>query len=178
MEIERGEISEINYFTNPKIEDDRGFFLKLFVAKQKSTDNFLVKETFMSVSKIGVLRGMHMQVGAYANNRIISVTSGKVLDVIIDLRLGSSSFGKSSCRILDANAVNTVLVPKYVAHGFQALEVSTMHYISDQSYSVEHDLSINPLSFGFEWPIKKPQISLRDESAIPLEAYLSRRANE
>jgi dTDP-4-dehydrorhamnose 3,5-epimerase-like enzyme len=119
-----------------------------------------------------------MQIGPFANNRIISVTSGKVLDVVVDLRSGSSSFGKLSFRVLDASEVNTVSIPKYVAHGFQALETSTMHYISDQYYSMEYDLSINPKSLGFEWPVPNPQLSLRDDSAISLEEYLSNLPHE
>jgi dTDP-4-dehydrorhamnose 3,5-epimerase len=167
-----GEIEGVKYFSNDKALDHRGYFKKLFNSEWNGAELFPTAEVFVSNSLPGVIRGMHLQVGESANQRLISVVSGQVFDVLIDLRSSSSTFLKLQCKILDSDSDAMVFVPSGVAHGFQAISESTMLYLSSSVYNPEHDKGINVNSLAINWPLKNHIVSERDSNLTPLNVWL------
>ena len=104
---------------------------------------------------------MHYQKYPFEHDKIVTCLSGSILDVIVDLRHGSKTFGKYKKINLSADLNKSIFVPKGFAHGFLALEESTVLYATNSPYSEKNDVGIKWDSFGFSWPIKKPIVSDR-----------------
>jgi dTDP-4-dehydrorhamnose 3,5-epimerase len=173
IKAEEGEIFGVKYFSGKPIPDQRGSFTKIFCLDWNQELNFQVGEVFYSDSHPGVLRGMHLQVRDSSNDRIISVISGSIFDVLLDLRPSSSTYLQFQKRILSTTENFSVFVPKGVAHGFQALEQSRTLYVSSMPYNPTNDSGINPLSFGIDWPITDSILSDRDQGLPTLSKWLS-----
>ena len=119
-----------------------------------------------SESSFGVLRGLHFQTKPKAQAKLISVSHGEILDVVLDIRKDSPSYGKHCSVIL--NDINNfqLFVPKGFAHGFIALsEVVRINYQVDDYYSSENEFGINPLDSGLKinWILEKNQIIINDK---------------
>ncbi len=146
-------------------EDARGNFVKPFHEGQLAEHgiSMTVREEFFSTSAKDVLRGMHFQIPPHEHQKLIYCISGRVLDVLLDLRKGSPTFGRSVGLELSAANHHLVYVPVGIAHGFASLEDhSCLVYKTDAVHSPAHDCGIAWNSFGFEWPITAPVISGRD----------------
>ena len=162
-----------NYFggakliETPKIEDDRGFFHKIYNFDEfnKLDLNFIPKEQFFSVSNKNVLRGMHFQINQYAQAKLVSCLSGKILDVIVDLRNNSESFKKVIAVELDSRKPYALFIPIGFAHGFVSLqEKSIMQYLTSTVYNIDFDKGIHWKSIDFKWPNEKYILSKRDSN--------------
>lgn len=175
MKIEEGEIEGVIYHHGTTSVDLRGKFKKFYSENWKFAKNFSTSEVFLSTSLAGVLRGMHLQINDSANDRIVSVLQGEILDVLIDLRRDSPTFLKIQQMNMGADLDNTVFIPAGVAHGFQALMDSTTLYLSSKSYSAENDVGIDALSFGLNWPISNYIRSQRDLTLPPLEEWFTKK---
>jgi dTDP-4-dehydrorhamnose 3,5-epimerase len=173
--ILQGEVDGVQYFSNPKTLDHRGYFKKLFNSGWDGADSFATSEVFVSESLPGVIRGMHLQIGDSENQRLISVISGQVFDVLIDLRRNSRTYLSVQCKVLDADSDAIVFVPSGVAHGFQALTHATMLYLSSSVHKPEDDTGINVNSLAINWPLKNPILSERDQRLASLSDWLSER---
>ena len=139
------------------------------------TPELHTEEVFISKTKKGFVRGLHLQNGPYLNNRIISCLTGKVFDVLIDLRPDSSTFLNISSTELNSLSLIGLYVPSGVAHGFQSLENdSRLIYFSDKAYNSNFDTGVAPIKSGIDWPIKVAGMSERDASLPSLNEYLSR----
>lgn len=152
--------------------DARGSFAKLFHPDDlglRSGQAFLVRETFMSWSEPGVLRGMHFQSPPFAHDKAVSCLSGQVLDVILDLRRSSPSFGVSVGFVLDGQAPSTVWIPAGCAHGFAVLghNRALMHYAVTAEHSPDNDRGVRWDSFGFEWPTGTARVVSDRDSTLP-----------
>jgi dTDP-4-dehydrorhamnose 3,5-epimerase len=170
--IDPNMITGVRYYHIKKIKDERGFFCKTFVNDLISEKSVFVNESFYTLSKIGTIRGMHLQVGPFANDRIVSVIKGNIFDVLIDLRQDSLTFKKICIKRLSCSEIGSVFIPKGVAHGFQALDESITHYISSQPYKKEFDLGVNIDSVGVNWPLKNYEISNRDRKLPDINKFL------
>lgn len=145
--------------------DARGRFVKTF-----HTDlfrdlglNFEPKEEFYSTSARGVLRGMHFQLPPAAHAKLVYCLSGRVLDVMVDLRRDSPRFGQAYSRELSPSRPELLFMPVGFAHGFLALEDnSLMVYLTDHVHAPAQDAGIAWDSFGFRWPVQQPLLSERD----------------
>ena len=152
--------------SNKTFLDERGNFKKMY---SKDDFNKLSLETnfaelYYSVSKKDVIRGMHFQLPPMDHVKMVYVISGKILDVCLDLRSVSKTFGKVFSYELSGCDENYLYIPKGIAHGFAALEDnSIVHYAQTTCYSKEYDFGICYNSFGFDWPVKSPIISERDK---------------
>lgn len=158
-------IAGCRFFRFGRFKDDRGYFAKPFATPflEGLGIDFRVAETFFSESSAGVLRGMHFQVPPHDHNKIVVCLGGRVLDLVLDLRIGSSTFGKTFACELSADEPLALFIPKGLAHGFYTLsDSSLMAYWVDAPYSKEHDLGIRWNSVGFSWPHPAPVISARD----------------
>lgn len=159
-----------------KAEDNRGGFIKTF----HSTDflnhgiDFQLDESFYSYSNKNVVRGMHFQTPPFEHAKIVYCTSGKLVDVLLDIRTESATYGKSIAIELNGNDGQVVYIPTGIAHGFCTLEdATTMIYLTSKKYNPNHDAGIHYASFGFDWPIKTPILSARDLSFPDFSAYKS-----
>jgi dTDP-4-dehydrorhamnose 3,5-epimerase len=144
-----------------------GFFLELGV-------DFVPVEEFFSTSKKGVLRGMHFQLPPHDHAKLVYCVRGSVLDVLLDLRRGSPTYGQHVSTVLSEENHHQFYIPTGFAHGFLALEDnSVMVYKTTAVYAEDHDAGLRWDSFGFDWGFHGPIISQRDLSLPRLADFTS-----
>ncbi|HYH04968.1 MAG TPA: dTDP-4-dehydrorhamnose 3,5-epimerase [Bacillota bacterium] len=165
------------YEIQPKlIKDERGYFVKTFhedVFRQNGLVTHFAEE-YYSYSNKNVLRGLHFQVPPMEHTKMVYCLSGRVLDVIVDLRCGSPTYGKYVMIDLDAEKANMVYIPQGLAHGFYVIGPhAILQYKVTSVYSPEHDSGILWSSAGIEWPDFNPVVSKRDQSFPSFEAFKS-----
>jgi len=176
MEIKTTEFEGLLVLQNRPVTDDRGLFLKLFnydfFRNSKLDTDF--KEFYYSTSNKNVIRGMHFQVPPYHHAKLVYVSHGRILDVVIDLRRSSATYKKHFA--IELNDINGkyLYIPVGFAHGFLSLANETIvNYAQTSCYSKEHDSGILFNSFEFEWEIDNPIISDRDLSFVELNNFES-----
>jgi len=151
---------------SPRIfRDERGVFVKTFHDEVFQRHDLTTKwcEEFYSVSCRGVLRGLHFQLPAHEQDKLVYCTAGAVLDAALDLRRGSPSYGCHLLLEVSAEAGNMLYLPRGLAHGFYVLsESATLVYKVSSVYSPEHDAGILWNSAGILWPDDTPRLSRRD----------------
>ena len=119
-----------------------------------------------TISKKDVIRGMHFQVSPFEQGKFLYVSRGKILDVVLDLRKESPTFGKSTSFILQEGVSQGLFVPPGIAHGYLTLEEdSLINYIQSGKYSPACERGIRYDSFGFDWGITNPILSLKDANS-------------
>jgi len=157
------------FVLEPKVfGDERGYFMESFRAdhfEKKGIDVFFIQDNESKSSK-GVLRGLHYQCGEYAQTKLVKVVQGKVYDVVVDIRQGSPSYGKSFGVELSAENKKQLLVPKGFAHGFVVLsETAIFQYKVDKLYSKESEGGIiyNDPSLAIDWKINEDEVVLSDK---------------
>lgn len=159
-------------------EDARGSFVKPFHESQLAAHgiSFRVREEFFSISSAKVLRGMHFQLPPHDLQKLVYCIQGRVLDVLLDLRTASPTFGQS-CRFeLSAANRHVVHIPVGFAHGFLSMEDgSCLVYKTDATHAPDSDSGIRWDSFGFDWPLSgtQPEISKRDLDHPTLSEFKS-----
>ena len=127
------------------------------------------------ISKKGVVRGLHFQRPPFTQTKLIRVIEGEILDVIVDLRKTSETFGKVFSIELSAENKRQLLVPKGFAHGYATLsESATVLYKVDQYYQKSYDTGIHPLSedLGIDWGVK-PILSEKDQNLVNYSDFKS-----
>lgn len=157
----------------PKLfEDNRGFFFEWFNRErflQLASVEFEIRQINFSRSDKGVLRGLHFQVPPKDQAKLIAAPRGKILDVIVDLRNDSPTFGQH-CKVeLSEDNKHQLFVPKGFAHGFLTLsESAEIMYGIDNHYSPEHDNGIKCTStqLGIEWGIKESELTLSQKDIL------------
>ncbi len=136
--------------------DNRGCFFESYnenVFRNKGIDIRWVQDN-QSVSNYGVIRGLHYQLPPYAQSKLVRVNRGKILDVVVDLRKGSPTFGKTFSKILSAKNRRAIFVPKGFAHGFSVLSKSAdVIFKCDTFYNKESEAGIiyNDAELNIEW---------------------------
>ncbi|MDW3196210.1 MAG: dTDP-4-dehydrorhamnose 3,5-epimerase [Cytophagales bacterium] len=167
MVIEKTSLEGCLIIRNKIFDDDRGFFLESFNKKQflKETGvDFEVKQINFAKSQKNVLRGLHYQLDPYAQAKLVGVIQGAVLDVVVDLRRGSSTFGQSFSFILDNPNIN-MLVPRGFAHGYKVVSDDTLFYYGVDNYyapEFEKGISYNDPALGIDWKGDENIISGKD----------------
>lgn len=167
MEFNKTDIEGL-YLIKPRIlEDERGKFIKTFhldTLKEHGLKGDF-KEGYYSTSQKDVLRGMHFQTPPHEHEKLVYVPSGAILDVVLDIRKNSPTYGKCVSQNLNADNGYIFYIPKGCAHGFLSLEDNTnVTYMQTTMYAPNNDGGINCHSFGFDWGIKNPIVSDRDLS--------------
>jgi dTDP-4-dehydrorhamnose 3,5-epimerase len=166
----RTEIEGCFTFRNRLFKDQRGSFTKVYARElfMSVGIDLPVAEVFISNSQKGVIRGMHFQTPPYGLAKVVSCLAGRILDVILDLRKNSTTFGKSIGVELSPSNETTVYVPCGCAHGFYAYEDNSLvSYVVDKDFNQSADKGILWNSFGFKWPSDHdrsvpPILSVRD----------------
>ena len=149
--------------------DERGFFFESY-NQQLFTDNNILNvfvQDNQSFSSYGVIRGLHYQREPYAQSKLVRVVLGKILDVVVDIRTGSPTFGKSFSIELSAENKKQLLIPRGFAHGFSVLsETAELAYKCDQFYNKQSESGIryNDPLLKIDWkiPPEKALISPKD----------------
>ena len=160
---------------NFSARDERGLFVKTFHADWLSSEGISLsfRESYYSQSHKQVIRGMHFQAPPHDHEKLVYVTSGEILDVILDLRTAEPTYGQCfTIRLSEFGS--SVLIPKGCAHGFLTLSDSaTVVYNVTTEYNPQADQGIRWDSFGFSWPVTTPILSARDKTFIGLDQFQS-----
>ena len=149
------------FIIEPQIfEDSRGFFLESYnynTFKEIGIDNIFVQDNH-SKSLKGVLRGLHFQKDEYSQAKLISILRGSILDIVVDLRENSETFGECFSIELNEKDKRMLFIPKYFAHGYLTLEDNTeIFYKCDNFYNPKSEAGImwNDRDLNIEWNFKK-----------------------
>lgn len=156
-----------------RLEDERGFFARIFDSKafeQHGLEFKLVEASISFNKKKGTFRGMHYQAQPYAETKIVRCTSGRIFDAIIDLRPDSKTFKKWLGFELSEENRKMLYIPKGFANGFITLEDDCeISYQMDQAYKPEYarGLRWDDKAFKISWPMEPKVISTKDMSWTP-----------
>lgn len=174
MEIIKTEIDGLLIIKPKVFSDSRGYFLESY-RESKFSDAGIITEFVqdnISKSKKGTLRGLHYQVGNSAQGKLCQVFFGKVLDVAVDIRFGSPTFGKHFSQILSEDDHTQLWIPPGFAHGFSVLSDETIFYYKCTNYydkESERSILYNDASLNINWMVKNPIVSEKDLSALPFK---------
>ncbi len=155
----------------PKIiSDERGSFFESFELERYLDAGIKFKffQDNISISKKNTIRGLHYQVGYFAQGKLCQVISGKVLDVAVDVRSGSPTFGKHIAVELSSENHRQLWIPPGFAHGFSVLsEEAIFMYKCTAKYSKQHERTIlfNDTTLNIDWKVDKPILSEKDLKA-------------
>ncbi|WP_215238354.1 dTDP-4-dehydrorhamnose 3,5-epimerase [Dyadobacter helix] len=166
MHIRETSISGLIEFTPRIFEDERGLFFESF--NSASFEQYGLPTNFVqdnqSFSKKGVVRGLHFQNAPFAQGKLVRVISGRVLDVAVDIRPESPTFGKYEVFELTGERNNMAYIPEGFAHGFAALEDSIFSYKCTNVYNKQSESGIlwNDPSLNIDWGVANPIVSEKD----------------
>lgn len=176
MKVMSVKIKDCYQLLPEKTYDNRGGFVKTFnkrIFEERQLDIKFCEEYF-TFSKKNVLRGLHFQLPPHEYNKLVLCVSGKVTDVIVDLRIGSQTFGEFEVFDLNSDKANMLYLSGGIAHGFYVLsEMAIMFYKVTASHSAEHDSGILWNSLNIPWPNKNPILSERDKNFQPFLDFKS-----
>lgn len=156
-------------------EDQRGYFFESF--RESSLQAQGIRENWVqenqSFSKAGTVRGLHFQKPPFGQAKLVRVMQGKVLDVAVDLRKDSDTFGKVVVKELSAEKHNMLYIPSGFAHGFSVLEDAIFIYKCSNYYHKESEGGIiwNDKSLAIDWQVASPTLSERDLLWPSLEEF-------
>lgn len=156
--------------------DNRGSFVKTFhcgfAADHGLATSFA--EEFYSWSKRGALRGLHFQIPPSSHTKVVTCLYGEVFDVVVDLRIGSPTFGRHIHLSLRATEATLLYIPPGLAHGFMAVSHEALVYYQVTSvHDPANDRGIHWNSAGIPWPLTAPVVSARDAAFPTLEVFNS-----
>jgi dTDP-4-dehydrorhamnose 3,5-epimerase len=176
MEVKQTGIDGLVEIIPSIFKDDRGWFYEFYNEKafQQAGIGYHFVQENTSFSTKGVIRGLHFQLPPYAQGKLVTVLHGKVIDVAVDLRKGSRTFGQSFQIELDSVKRNMLMVPEGFAHGFVALEDSLFHYKCTNFYNKPSEGGVvwNDPSLAIKWPVNAPVVSEKDRVLPTLEELL------
>ncbi|MBL7764720.1 MAG: dTDP-4-dehydrorhamnose 3,5-epimerase [Chitinophagaceae bacterium] len=176
LKVHETAIPDVKLIEQFSAGDDRGYFVKTFMQqtlKDQGID-FAVKESIYSVSHKHVIRGMHFHHPPYAHDKLVFCITGSLLDVALDLRKESATFGQYVTAKLSAENKQALYIPKGFAHGFLCLEnATTTYYFISGEYVQAADDGIRYDSFGLNWQIDSPILSARDLSFDSFDKFQS-----
>jgi len=161
----------------PKIfKDDRGRLVKTFhhdTFKESGLETDF-KEEYYSVSKKGVLRGLHFQLPPHDHVKCITCLSGKIFDVVVDLRKNSATYKQFFSIELDSEKGNMLYIPAGLAHGFYTISEEAIFLNRTTTvYNPNSDTGIKWNSCGISWPNLNPILSEKDEQMMELDSFNS-----
>jgi len=170
MKVSKTNIEGLLLIEPDLFSDDRGYFFESY-SKEKyaklGLNTYYVQDN-ISQSKKGTVRGLHYQAGDKAQGKLCQVISGKVLDVAVDIRFGSPTFGKHYAHMLNTEKKMQIWIPPGLAHGFSVLsEEAIFSYKCTNYYSKDHERSIlyNDPDLNIDWQVENPVVSEKDLKA-------------
>jgi dTDP-4-dehydrorhamnose 3,5-epimerase len=179
MQILNSHFGAVKVLRPTRHADHRGFFSESYSRRDYAAvgiDHDFVQDNHSLSRKKGVVRGLHFQLPPFAQAKLLRVLRGSVLDVAVDIRTGSPSFGRHIAVILSAEDGNQIFIPAGFAHGFCTLEPDTeIFYKVDNYYSPEHDRGLlwDDPALGIAWPVAEDEAELSErDRKHPLLAEL------
>ncbi len=168
MKYIKTKIPEVIIIEPQVFGDERGYFMVSY--SQKEFEENILKTKFIqdneSMSSHGVLRGLHYQAPPYAQAKLVRVVLGKVLDVAVDIRKGSPTFGQHVAVELSEENKRQLFIPRGFAHGFVVLSKKAIfQYKIDNIYAPEYErgIAFNDKGLGIDWKIKPEDIILSEK---------------
>jgi len=163
------DISGVIVIDPPVFSDDRGFFMESYKRSEFAAGG--INETFVqcnqSKSARGILRGLHYQKNPKAQAKLVRALSGEIYDVAVDLRKGSSTYGKWTTVILSAENKKMLFVPVGFAHGLCVTSADAeMLYMTTEEYAPDLEAGVlwDDPDLAIEWPVANPVLSARDRA--------------
>ncbi len=152
-------------------EDERGYFFESYNHQlfEKAGLSYQFVQDNESRSSFGVLRGLHYQLAPYAQAKLVRVLEGEVLDVVVDLRKGSPTYGKSFSITLSGENKKQLMIPRGFAHGFIVKSPQAVFfYKCDNYYSKEHETGIiyNDKSLNIDWELKEEELIISPKDKV------------
>lgn len=172
LEVRPLGIPAVLLLQSPRHGDARGFFSETYNKKtfaEAGIDLDFVQDNHSLSVNAGTIRGLHFQSHPYAQDKLVRVVKGRILDVAVDIRRASPTFGKYVAAEISADDWNQILIPIGFAHGLCTLEPDTeVVYKVTNYYSAKHDLGIrwNDPQIGIDWPVdgQRAQLSEKDKT--------------
>jgi len=174
MEIKKTDFNGVLILQPKVLEDARGSFMESYRSEWFTGVKFIQDNE--AVSKNRVIRGLHFQRPPFAQSKLIRVLSGCILDVIVDLRKSSDTFGQVFSIELSSENKTQLLVPKGFAHGYATLSnTATVLYKVDQYYNCPYDTGIHPLSesLSIDWQVSDALLSKKDQTLTDFKDFKS-----
>ena len=174
MKLIETKLQGVYIIENFVAEDNRGSFVKtfhegFFKSHDLCTD---FKESYFSISKKDIIRGMHFQLPPDDHEKLVYVISGGIEDVMLDLRSASPTYGSYQKVVLNSDNRRSVYIPKGLAHGYKSLvEGTVVVYQVSTVYKAVADYGIRYDSFGCDWQLTAPVISERDRGFKLFKAF-------
>jgi dTDP-4-dehydrorhamnose 3,5-epimerase len=178
MDIKEERIAGIQSIQPKVFGDERGFFIETFNEDKYAVfaAGFTFKQDNLSKSRKGVLRGLHFQLPPFDQGKLVSVIQGSVLDVVVDIRKESPTYGQHFSIVLTGELKNQLWIPPGFAHGFVSLEDDTLFsYKCTNVYapSFEQTILWNDPILNIDWKIENPIISEKDKVGLPFNNFVS-----
>ena len=175
LEVIDTALDEVKVFVPRRFGDDRGFFCESHnreALAQLGFDIEFVQDNHAFSKLPYTMRGIHYQTGEHVQDKFVRVVTGRALDIAVDLRQGSATFGKVACAELTSERGECILVPKGFGHGILTLEADThICYKSSACYSPQSEQGIvyNDPALGVDWGVGHEQVQLSPrDAALPL----------
>lgn len=171
MTIEKTFIKDLIVIHSEVFEDSRGYFLEAYsqVKFQENGINFQFVQDNQSFSKRGVIRGLHLQINPFAQAKLVRVLQGEILDVVVDLRKKSPTYGQYFSVVLSAANNKQMLVPHGFAHGFSVLsETASVLYKVDQLYHIESERGIryDDSTLAIDWQLSPEEVIVSEKDMV------------
>ncbi|AIB16640.1 dTDP-4-dehydrorhamnose 3,5-epimerase (plasmid) [Azospirillum argentinense] len=169
MDVVSLDIPDVKIIRPKKFGDHRGFFSETYSRKAFEAAGLLydfVQDNQSLSAEVGTVRGLHFQLPPFAQDKLVRVVKGAILDVAVDIRKGSPTYGRHVSAVVSAEEWNQILVPIGFAHGFCTLEPNTeVIYKVTNFYSAEHDRGLlwNDPDLGIDWPVAADKALLSDK---------------
>ncbi len=169
IKVEATAIPDVKIITPRKHGDHRGFFSEVYVRKdfvEAGIDLDFVQDNHSLSAEVGTLRGLHFQSAPFAQDKLVRVPRGKILDVAVDLRRSSPTYGQHVAVELSAENWRQLLVPIGFAHGFVTLEPETEVMYKVTNYYAptnDHGLAWDDPELAIDWPFPAEKIVLSDK---------------
>lgn len=171
MTIEKTSIQDLVIITPRVFEDARGFFFEAYNRAKFLENGIMYKfiQDNQSFSKRGVIRGLHLQINPFAQAKLIRVLEGEILDVAVDLRKNSPTYGQHFSVVLSAENKKQLMVPHGFAHGFSVLsETASVLYKVDQVYHKESERGIryDDPTLAIDWQVSLDEIIVSEKDLV------------
>lgn len=178
MDIKLTALGDVLLITPQRFEDDRGFFVETWSRSAMDAVGMafdFVQDNHSLSREAGTIRGLHFQAPPHAQDKLVHCTRGAILDVAVDVRVGSTTYGQWVKIELTATNDHQLLIPQGFLHGFVTLQPdSEVQYKCSDYYAPECDGSVRWDSLGIDWGLTDlPVLSAKDATAMPFSDFQS-----
>lgn len=188
VEVKQTVFSEVKLIIYRRFQDERGFFTETFNKKEfeiNSSTSFLkdfeIKQINMAYSKKNVIRGLHFQWTPYMG-KLLRVIKGRMVDLFLDIRLGSPNFGKIATYEMDSSVTDEtnqlIFIPVGFAHGVAVLTDTFVEYYCDSTWNPKTEASITPLAADIDWSLCNKKLKEEFDKVVSNRFFMSKKDKE